>query len=176
MEAYAMGVPAVAYRATVNEYYDNGLARIPNLSHQCFNFDELRTTLRMIFEGNLGLPDKDEKKALFGHYLAALDGPLACERIIDVLEKTLDGRSELPKPAFGDRLKGHYKTIRRNWKKQYKSLFPSEDNKPALLRHLYPGMSLKEVRTRISRFQQVLSESSNLRVDQIGKHIFRISG
>ena len=176
MEAYAMSVPAVAYRATINEYYDNGLARIPNmLSHQCFNFDELQTTLRMIFEGNLGLPDEDEKKALFGHYLAALDGPLACERIIDVLEKTLDGRSELPKPTFGDRLKGHYKTIRRNWKKQYKSLLPSEDNKPALLRHLYPGISLKEVRTRISRFQQVLNESSNLRVDQIGKHIFRIN-
>jgi hypothetical protein len=171
-----MGVPVVAYRATVNEYYDNWLFRLPNLlSHQCFNFDELRTTLRMIFESNLGLPDKDEKKALFGHYLAALDGPLACERILDVLEKTLDGRSELPKPALGDWLNGHYKATRRILKRRFKSHFQGSNDKSKFDRHRYPGVSLEEVCTRVSRFQQVLGESSDLKVDQIGNHIFHIS-
>jgi len=32
--------------------------------------------------------------------LAAQDGQLACERIINVLEEIMEGRSELPKPAF----------------------------------------------------------------------------
>jgi surface carbohydrate biosynthesis protein len=176
MEAYAMSVPAVAYRATVNDYYDNGLPSIPNrLSHQCFNFEELRATLRKILAGELGADDEDERKALFDNYLAAQDGPLACERIVDVLEKMLDGKSELPKPVFGDRLKGHYKATRRNLKKRFKSYLPSAANKPFVERYLYPGVSLEEICTRLSRFQQVLGESSNLKVDQIGNHIFRIS-
>jgi len=32
--------------------------------------------------------------------LAAQDGQLACERIINVLEEIMEGRSELPKPAL----------------------------------------------------------------------------
>ena len=175
MEAYAMGVPAVAYRATVNEYYDNGLARIPNmLSHQCFNFEELVVTLGDILAGKLGPADGDEREELINQHVAGRDGPLACERIVDVLEKIRDGRSELPKPSFGHRLKGHFKASRRNMKRRYNSYLPGAVSRSALKRHCFPGVSLEEVCTRISRFEKVLGESSDLKADQIGNHIFRI--
>ncbi len=47
VEAFVMGVPAISYRATVNDFYDHGFYRLPNLlSHQCFDFEELSITLR----------------------------------------------------------------------------------------------------------------------------------
>ena len=49
VEAFVMRVPAVSYRETVNDFYDDGFYRLPNrLSHQCFDFEELRATLSRI--------------------------------------------------------------------------------------------------------------------------------
>jgi surface carbohydrate biosynthesis protein len=176
VEAYVMGVPVVAYRATANEYYDNRFFRLPNLlSHQCFDFEELRVTLKSILTGELRAENGDERKAILDYHLAAQDGPLACERILDVLEKTLDGRSELPKPAFSDWLKGHYKATRRILKRRFKSTFQDSNDKSKFDRHRYPGISLEEVCTRVSLFQQLLGESRKLEVSQIGTHIFRIT-
>ena len=107
VEAYAMGVPAISYRAVVNDDYDHGFYRLPNmLSHQCFDFEELRQTLEKILAGRLGVLDGDEIKAIIDHHLAALDGPLACERIVDVLEKVLADLTRSPKPPITNRLAG----------------------------------------------------------------------
>ncbi len=58
VEAFELGVPALSYRATVNEIYDDGFYRLPNaLSHNCFSFEELEDTLRRILGGRLGPPD-----------------------------------------------------------------------------------------------------------------------
>jgi len=58
VEAYVLGVAAISYRPTVNDYYDLGFYRLPNLlSYQCFDFEELRGTLGDILAGRLGPPD-----------------------------------------------------------------------------------------------------------------------
>jgi surface carbohydrate biosynthesis protein len=86
VEAYVMGVPAITYRETINEAYDFGFYRLPNLiSRPCFNLEELEVTLAKILSGELGTAGGDDRKQLIDHYLAAHDGPLACERIINVV-------------------------------------------------------------------------------------------
>ena len=61
VEAHVMGVPAISYRATVNEYYDYGFYYLPNrLSHQCFDLEELRLILGKILAGKLGAADGEE--------------------------------------------------------------------------------------------------------------------
>ncbi len=91
VEAYVMRVPAVAYHPSVNEYYDNGFYRLPNLlSYRCFNFEELRVTLEKILAGECGAADGDERQLNIDRYLAAQEGKLACERIVDVLEEMMD--------------------------------------------------------------------------------------
>ena len=107
VEAFAMGVPAITYRKSANEYYDNGFYRLPNsLSHQCFNFEELRLTVEKILAGELSGPVDEKQQVILGRYLTAQDGALACERIVDVLEKMTNGRSEFPKPDLLDRFEG----------------------------------------------------------------------
>ncbi len=63
VEAYMMGVPAISYRARIDETYDMGFYRLPNLiSHQCFDLDQLQVTLKKIFTGSLAQPDGAEPR------------------------------------------------------------------------------------------------------------------
>ena len=93
LEAYALGVPAISYLATFNEYYDYEFQGLPTkLSYQSFNFEELETTLAGILKGELGVAGGEERQALIDYYLAAQNGRLACERIVDILEESGYGR------------------------------------------------------------------------------------
>jgi surface carbohydrate biosynthesis protein len=177
VEAYVMGVPAISYREAVNEYYDYGFYRLPNLlSHQCCDFEELSTTLGKILAGELGAAGGDECEILVRQHLAALDGPLACERIVDVCEKIMEGQFERPKPALLDRLTGYCMANLRTLKRQLKARLPRSRNKPEFHRHRYPEASLEEVRDRMLRFQQLLGDTRKLQVEQMSDQFFRISG
>ena len=176
VEAYVMGVPAISYRAKVNEHYDYGFYRLPNLlSHQCFDFEELSLTLGKILSGELGAAGGNERKVLVGHHLAALDGPLACERILDVCETIIDEKSAPSEPALRHRLKGHSMATMRTLKRKIKARLPGSRNKPQFHRHRYPEVSLDEIRTRVARFQQLFGDSRKLRVKMISDQFFRIN-
>jgi surface carbohydrate biosynthesis protein len=175
VEAYVMGVPAISYRGAVNENYDDGFYRLPNLlSHQCFDFEELSTTLGRILGGELGAAGGDEREILARQHLAGLDGPLACERIVDVCEKIIDGPPQRSKPALFDRLTGYCMASMRTLKRQIKARLPRGHKKPEFHRHRYPEVSLEEMRTRASRLQRVLGYSGELKVEQIRHKFFRI--
>jgi surface carbohydrate biosynthesis protein len=176
VEAYVMGVPAISYRAAVNDYYDEGFYRLPNLlSHQCFGFEELQVTLGKILAREIGAADGTERKELIDRYLAAQEGKLACERIVDVLEQMMEGRSELPKPHLSDRLGGWSKAHGRRLKKWLKSYLPGSHAPPEFHRHRYPEVSLQAMQARVARFQQILGDSKELQVKKIFDQIFKIS-
>jgi surface carbohydrate biosynthesis protein len=176
VESYVMRVPAISYRATVNNAYDNGFYRLPNmLSHQCFDFEELRLVLQRILDGQLGAADGDQREALIAHHLVAQDGPLACEQIVDVFEDMLKNRSESSKPGLRDRLEGRYRAVRRGLKKRYKTYRRDSHLKPDFQRHRYPEISLEEVRARISRIQQIIDDKRALRTELVFNQLFRIS-
>jgi surface carbohydrate biosynthesis protein len=176
VEAYVLRVPAISYRATVDDYYDLGFYRLPNLlSYQCFDFEELQATLGKIIAGELGTADGEKRKELIDHYLAAQDGPLACERMVDVLEEMLEGRSKLPKPDWRHRLMGCYRATRLGLKRHYKSYFSRSHITPQFQRHRYPEISLEQVRARVLRFQQILGDTSELKLEQIVNQIYHIS-
>jgi surface carbohydrate biosynthesis protein len=182
IEAYLMCVPAVSYQATVNEYYDCGFYRLPHfLSHQCFNYDDLLMTLGKILSGELGPAKGEERKALMGYYLTAQDGPLACQRIADVLENIVNDRSKFAGPPLTRRLHGRYLTTKRrvtqNFKifRSYLPYLPKSKYRAEFQRHRYPGVSLEEMREKVARFQDILGKNGKLDVKQHSRYIFRIS-
>jgi surface carbohydrate biosynthesis protein len=175
VEAYTLGVPSISYRPKVDEYWDDLYHRLPNLlSHQCYSLEELMATLVKVLNGDLGTPDDSACKKLIGHHLAAQKDSLACERIVNVLDEMAAGHAETPKVALPKRLTGLYLLVRRRLLKKYKSLSSKSHKTPALSRHNYPGISIEELRERISRLQRVLGYEGNLRVDQIYKQVYRI--
>jgi hypothetical protein len=175
VEAYAMGVPAISYRAAVNDFYDFGFYRLPNLvSHQCFSLDETRQTLEKLIADKLGPPNGGERRAIINHYLAALSGPLACERVVDVIEQMVRDQSESQNPGFRNRLEASALAAGRTMLKRFKAHLPGSHNRPAFQRHRYPQISLDEIRTRIDRFQKVLGDNKELKSELIHNQFFRI--
>ena len=176
VEAYSMGVPAISYRPSINEDIDQGFYRLPNqLSYQCFSNQELKDTLGRILGSQLGAAGGDERKALFDRYIVAQDGPLACERMVDVLEEITVGNTELPKPAFLTYLAGYLAANGRRLVKRVKRYLPGTHAPPEFHLHRYPGITLEELRERISLFQQALGDTTELKAEQIHDQIFRIS-
>ena len=175
IEAFLMGVPAISYRPHINEIIDNGFYRLPHLvSHQCFNFEELRNTLEDILSGRLGAVNGDERRAAIDESLAALNGAMACERIIAVLEKISKTWSENPQPAWDKRILGWGLANGRRLVIFLRKYFSDAAAPPEFHRHRYPGISLEELRSRISRFQQVLNDRMDIKAEQISDQIFRI--
>jgi hypothetical protein len=175
VEAYVMGIPAVSYRAKINEKYDLGFYRLPNLiSHQCFDTQQLLDTLAMILNGELGAANGDERRALVNNYLAAQEGPLACERIVDVLVKIVEDRPYLPKPALVDLVLGRSFSYWRRAIKNIKKKFDDKQAPPEFHRHRYPGISLQELIERISKIQRVLGDTTEISAKQISDQIFEI--
>jgi surface carbohydrate biosynthesis protein len=173
VEAYVMGVPAISYRARINEEYDLGFYRLPNLiSHQCFDMNELQETLTKIFKGELGAADGDERRTLINHYLASQEGSLACERIVDVLDSTLQTKPELVKPALNRKALGWSMATWRRFTRYIRKYLPGKHAPPEFHRHRYPGITLQELNMKIARLQQVIEDRTILKTDQISDQIF----
>ena len=176
IEACIMGVPAVSYMATRDEYYDLGYYKLPNrMSHQCFSFTELQETLGKIFAGELGPAKSEEQKRLLEYYLTAQNGRMACERIVDVLEEIVGDRAELPATPLQEQLVGRYRALRRRFIKWRKSFQSGSKYQPEFQRHRYPGLTMDQLHERLARFQHVLGDKTEMKTEQLSDYIFRIS-
>ena len=177
VEAYALGVPAVSYRPAVNDTYDGGFYRLPNsLSHHCFDFTQLQATLRRILSGEIGVAGDDSARMVFNRYVAAQDGPLACERIVAVIETSAKGAANSPAPAWHQRLAGGFAAIRRRMYKRIKAYLPAySHNSPGFQSHRYPELSLSAVEARISRLPSLGGRDWDLRVEHVQNQFFKIS-
>jgi hypothetical protein len=122
----------------------------------------------------LGALDGNERKELLDHHIAALEGPLACERIIDILENKIGGLAQLPRPPLGDRLAGWFKATKRRVRQRAKSSDISSQNLLKFERHKYPQISLQDLSERIRRFQKLLGSDQRLTVDHSYGKLFRI--
>jgi hypothetical protein len=175
VEAFELRVPALSYRATVNETYDSGFYHLPNaLSHNCFSFDELQDTLQRILEGALGAPDGANRHALIRQHLAAADGPLACERMVDVLEQIASEQARHTARGMRRRIDRWLTSKGLHLLRRVKSMLPGSHNRPEFQRHRYPGLPLTEVSERLVRFQRLLGDRSRLAVEPVTATIYRI--
>jgi surface carbohydrate biosynthesis protein len=175
VEAFELRVPALSYRATVNETYDSGFYHLPNaLSHNCFSFDELQDTLQRILKGALGAPDGANRHALIRQHLAAADGPLACERMVEVLEQIASEQARHTDRGMRRRIDRWLTSKGLHLLRRVKSMLPGSHNRPEFQRHRYPGLPLTEVSERLVRFQRLLGDRSRLAVEPVTATIYRI--
>jgi surface carbohydrate biosynthesis protein len=174
VEAYVTGTPAISYRASINETYDNGFYHLPNLmSHQCFTFEELRDLLRKILKGEVGAADGDERRHLIDHHLAGKTGLLACERMLDVFDKI--SANITVESSLSKQTKRWLITQGLNLAKAIKSHLPGSHNRPEFQKHRFPGIVPDKLAKRIERFQQLLGDTHKLQVEPISDVLFRIS-
>jgi surface carbohydrate biosynthesis protein len=175
VEAFEMRVPALSYRASVNETYDDGFYRLPNaLSHNCFSFEELRDKLQQILQGTLGAPNGEDRRALVRNHLSAQNGPLACERVVEVLKRIAADQARPLSQSVWRRLERWLTSQGLNVVRNVKSMLPGSHNRPEFQRHRYPGLPLDEVAKRLARFQGLLGDRTPLSVEPVTATIYRI--
>ncbi len=100
---------------------------------------------------------------------------VACERMVDVLEKFSKEISQTPGPGLWVWLGSWYKATLRRVRKGFRARQPGSLKSPKFERHRYPGITPRELSERIARFQQVLGDNTQLQLHQIYDKIFRIS-
>ena len=175
VEAFVMGVPAISYRESISEDYDNGFYRLPNaVSHQCFNFEQLQQTINQIIAGHVGVADGDERQALIEHYLASRNGPLACEKMVDVLAAQQD-LEENNNPSIWVRIQRRLIADGYHLYKRLKPMLPGSHNRPEFQKHRYPGISLEGLKGKIESMQEILKDTTRIKVEQLSDVLFKIS-
>jgi surface carbohydrate biosynthesis protein len=175
VEAYAMRVPAVSFRKTVNDYYDDGFYQLPNrLSHQCFDVKDLQAMLEQILAGDMGAADGEERDKLVRHHLAAQEGPLASERIVDVLEKGVDELLHETHPNLNDRFYGWFKTTKRRVVQNFKAHLPGSIKTKEFQLHRYPALSQADIESKVVRFQKLLGKTMKPEIVQWSSNLFKI--
>jgi surface carbohydrate biosynthesis protein len=175
VEAFVMRTPAISYRPVVTELIDNGFYRLPHgLSLQCFSAPELLDLTRQVLDGRQGSAGGEECRLLVKRHLAGQEGQLACERMIDVLERIADERGELPAPPLPARAFGEMLANSRFLVKRVKSFFPGSHAPPEFHRHRYPDVTLDELQRRLQRFRDVLADETPVSAEVLAPQIFRL--
>ena len=94
-----------------------------------------------------------ERRALLDRHIAALDGPLACERLMDEIDRCCEAMG--PPVRLDQRLVARARlAVRRSYRSVRKRSIRAKGNK-VYLRHKFPGISVDEVNQRIGRLGSV---------------------
>ena len=176
VEAFVMGVPAISYRESVNEDYDNGFYRLPNaVSHQCFNFEQMRDMIHQILAGKVGVADGAERQEMIERYLASRNGPMACEKMVEVLATAITNQEDGDIPSVWVQLQRRLIADGYHLYKRLKPMLPGSHNRPEFQKHRYPGISLEGLNQKIERLQEILKDTTRIKVEQLSNVLFKIS-
>ena len=176
IEAFIMGVPAISYRASINENIDNGFYRLPHaVSHQCFTFDQLQETLQKILDGKPVMTDGGERQALIERYLASLSGPLSCTRMVDVLESMPGDSRDASGSSLFERFQRTMIASGYHLYKLIKPMLPGSHNRSTFQRHRYPPIPMETIELKVERIQKNLNDTTRLKVKPLSDVLFEIS-
>jgi len=172
IESAVLGTPTIAYQPVRDERYDDDL---PNqVSYRAFSMDELCRQVADIMGGRLGVLVEAERRAVLDLHLAALDGALAGERIVDVLEE--GGYRAVPAAASAPSyIQGWLHNKIRTASKRRNMRRPGHRNNIKYHDHRFPGVTPAELEKKISCLGALLGgRFGGLKVSQLEKHVFRI--
>jgi surface carbohydrate biosynthesis protein len=174
VEGYALGVPSIAYLRTFNPEYDMDFQGLPNrLSQQCFSFDELTAALRAHLDGHGAPLVTAERDVLMNHYVAARSGPLAAERIMDVLDATLRRDGARAAVALPTRLRAALLTRLKAVATRLFMHRPGR-NRADYHNHRFPRLGVDDVARRIEQLGRTLGRFGSVQVRERGEHLFEV--
>ena len=174
VEAAVLGTPTVNYQPVKSEMFDFELPRL--VSRCVFSLDELCTTVRAIVKGKIGPLDYAERRKVLDRHITGLDGPLAAERIIQVLEAGGYNKRQPPAKSLNAYAHGWIKNHLRTIMKRINMHRPGYRNNLSYHAHLFPDISVQEIMKKIGCMGRLLNRFESIKVTQISKHVFRISG
>lgn len=170
VEARLLGVPAIAYQPVIAERFDNEL---PNsLGARAYDLDQLHARVTEALAGRGGAPDRDRKQ--LERHLAGLTGPLASDRIVDVLAERHPAGSRLPRPGLAQLASVWLRSEWRAANKRARALLPDNRNSADYQRHRFPGVTLDDLRERSARLAALLGRFEGVELRQRAGDVFEV--
>ncbi|MGD9339259.1 MAG: hypothetical protein PVF76_18195, partial [Syntrophobacterales bacterium] len=144
------------------------------VSHHASSIEELCSTMSDIVAGKLGPLDYSARRQVLDRHIAALDGNLATERLVGVLENAEYDRKRPPAVPMSDYVQGWLHTKLRTVVKRINMHRPGHRNNLAYHAHRFPDISAEEIMQRVAHFGKLLNRFDTIRVREHSKHIFWI--
>lgn len=171
VESALLDVPTVNFEPVTHEEYDYAL---PNaLSRPARTAEELCALVREMVDGTLGPLDLPTRRSILDRHLAALDGPLAADRMVDVLLDSGYLARRPPRPALATYARGWLRNRLRTARKRANMRKPGHRNNIVYHAHRFPDISATEVQARVDRFGRLLDRFARVRVEPCGEYTFR---
>lgn len=175
IEAYVLGKTAIAYQPAKSEDFD---LHLPNaLSTGADDLVGLLDLCRKQLSSGLdnGPQEAQRMRTLIGTYVASVDGPLACERILDAVEGfARDGGAKKELRATR-RTVARAGAMLRGAIQRCEAHIPGHHNNANYLRHMFPGASLTDVTAQIATYGSILGRFTGVRARQICENVFELT-
>lgn len=173
VEAYVLGTPPIAWQPVLDPALDDP---VPNgLSYRVGDLPSLRKTLGEALAGELRPGADPERESLLARHLSALDGPLASDRMVDVLVEAgyADARPRRPGPLrFAE---GWLHARGRTLVKRVNMRRREHRNSEHYHRHRWPELTVADVQGRVDRLGRALGRFGDVRVRRWSEQIFALS-
>ncbi len=173
LEGYLLGRPVICYQPVTHPLYD---LELPNgVSDSAADISELVALTTAFLEGDRPDGMDERKRQLTRRYLAGVDGPLACERIVEALGRHISENS-LPTPEPSERRAAARNAWRRSLSKRLKSVIPGSKNSARYTRMRFAVLRPSDVTDRVAKFGAILGRFDGVRTEEIGSNIYKITG
>lgn len=170
LEAFLIGAPVISYRPSRSDRFDLQLAN--SLSLEVDSFEALTEAIDSGADEILARAFKTGAGRAAGRYIAALDGPLAFDRMTPLIA-AFAGR-EYATPPIARQWLGRAQAWRRALGKSINAWRPQHKNSHAYNRQRFPGIAQDEVQAKIDRFAALLARFDGVRATPVARHIYRI--
>lgn len=171
VESALLDVPTVNFEPVTHDEYDYAL---PNsLSRPARTPEELCVLVREMVAGTLGPLDLAARKAVLDRHVSALEGPLAADRMVDMLVDSGYLARRPPRPTLAKYARGWLGNNLRTVRKRINMHRPGHRNNIVYHAHRFPDISAAEVQARVDRFGRLLGRFASVRVEPYGKYTFR---
>jgi surface carbohydrate biosynthesis protein len=172
IESAVLDTPAIAFQPVASVEFDDDL---PNsLSRRAYSVDELCATVRAVTAGDLGPLDEAQRRKILDQHVVGVDGPLAVDRMVDVLETAGYDRRQPPVSPRGEFIRGWLHNNARSLVKRINMRRPGHRNNLAFHDHRFPAISVEVIMERIARLGRLLHRFESIRVEKHSKHIFTV--
>jgi len=149
---------------------------LSSLSRSAASVDEVCDLVVSMVRGEVGPLGLAERRATLARHIAALDGPLAADRIVDVLDGCGYRDRLPPAPPPWTRIRGQLDNRLRTASKRRNMRRPGHRNNIVYHAHRFPDISVAEVRQRVARFGRLLQRFERVHVEPFGEYTFRFTG
>jgi hypothetical protein len=177
VEGYLLEQPTLAYRPFPDDELESYL---PNaLSLQEFSLEALfdRIASCLSHQQTISLEADPEKHAIAARYIASVDGPLACERVVERLQTIHPPAQNASMLAYRSYI--GLKHLKADLLRKFASPpveSPSDGQAQGdYVLQKFPGISLADINDAIAKFESLTHRFSNLRVTQLRQNLFCIT-